>query len=277
MFFTVRQNAKSSFELELTLVRPHATTNFIQLNDTAPETIVVVGENESAFIASVLRDAFGADTVLLHKRIFRRNLLSPNEIEKFTSRKDRIWVAVVDAPCNAVDGIIRARRKACREVDSPSERCKLHDFASEADVYRMPWLDIRVDSDDNGIVASDPEREIEYKDIFDMRRKYLLLLKQLTEALPRHVKILRRGDFDLNPDAFVSDLVKEYALPLSKTYTPALQGVNAQSTITCMDYATWREAQQRIDWSLEGYFGFTSKDCHYCRASKVGSQTWVTA
>ena len=31
-----------------------------------------------------------------------------------------------------------------------------------------------------------------------------------------------------------------------------------------MDYGKWQEAQQRIDWKLEGYFGYNFRDCHLC-------------
>ena len=113
------------------------------------------------------------------------------------------------------------------------------------------------------IIRSKPQQNSKYDDIFDMRRQKLLLMKQVIDTVPRHVKILRLSEFELNPDVFVNDLVKEYTFKLSKKYTPTPPSFNPQSIFfdpqnifSCMEYTKWKEAQQRIDWTLEGYFGY---------------------
>ncbi|KAL3816255.1 hypothetical protein ACHAXA_000194 [Cyclostephanos tholiformis] len=173
-------------------------------------------------------------------------------------------------------------------------------YASEADYYRMPWYD--GDDDDarrenghdgdrtdvgNGIergngvgfatsIIPRGRGPIEYDDIFDMRRRKLLVLKQMMDAMPRRIKILRMAEFDLNPDVLVRDLIKEYGLSLSDEYMPLPPRIDPirgrhvddnDASLTCMEYSKWKEAMQRIDWNLEGYFGHNRFDCRLCRDS----------
>mmetsp|Transcript_47602 Transcript_47602/g.101156 ORF Transcript_47602/g.101156 Transcript_47602/m.101156 type:complete len:666 (-) Transcript_47602:73-2070(-) len=271
---TARRIAKSS--LELALVR----NEFL---DKPPTSIVVVGEINSwhKYASNVLRNAFG-DMTRLHDQIFRHDMLNHTELNDISMRTDILWVMVVRSPCDAADEVIRFQKEACQNNELPSGQCKPHEFASESDYYRMPWYDLLgdgFDASDENIIESKPRQNYKYDDIFDMRRQKLLLMKQIMDAVPRHAKILRLGEFELNPDVFVNDLVKEYSFKLRKEYklippgtNPQNMFVNPSNIFSCMEYAKWKEAQQRIDWTLEGYFGYNRLDCHLCRDSgQVGN------
>lgn len=274
--FIVWQNAKISIGLELALVR----NKFL---DKPPTKIVLVGEINSGhkYAANVLRSAFG-DMTVLHDQIFRHDLLDQTELNDVARKTDILWIMVVRSPCDSADAVIRFQKEACEKEELPSEQCKVHEFASETDYYRIPWYDFHSDGSDapnNGnIIRSKPQQNSKYDDIFDMRRQKLLLMKQIIDTVPRHVKILRLSEFELNPDVFVKDLVKEYTFKLSKKYTPIPPSINPQSIFfdpqnifSCMEYTKWKEAQQRVDWTLEGYFGYNRLDCHLCRDSSQAS------
>jgi len=131
-------------------------------------------------------------------------------------------------------------------------------------------------------MRDDEDERYSYDDdiIFDMRRNMLLRLRQVMDMSPRHVKVLRIREFDLNPNVVVMDLVKEYGLVLDDDYSsrsprvdPMLGGGGggvdvAPSTYSCAaDRPKWEDAihHRRIDWTLEGYFGHNRLDCRSCR------------
>jgi len=284
----------TSYELKLSLVR----NEFL---DKPPKKIVVVGTSgggggeiyssgdDAHYAASVLRHAFGDDMTMSHDHIYRQDLLDRNEVMDVASRTDVLWIMVVRSPCAWADSLIRSRKESCQEEGNgglPREQCTAYEFASETDYYRIPWYDhLRGDGGSSGAIAtgrdnnitiiqSKPGQSSSYDDIFEMRLQKLLVMKQIMDAVPRHVKILRPGEFELNPDVFVRDLVKEYKFMTAKRYKPPPPKVDPESTsfdpgsiFSCMEYDKWKEAQTRIDWILEGYFGHNHLDCHLCRES----------
>ncbi len=285
-FFIARQAIKpTKRRLNLALVRN-------EYLDKPPSKIIVVGEavnsiEDGAYVLGVLRNAFGKGSTTLHPHIYRHDLLDADELRDIASRTDVLWVMAVSSPCSWADAAIAIQKKSCEEGDLPTEQCTVHEFAKVADYYRIPWYDesppdsegTDESQDDNKdtIIESIPAQDEQYNDIFDMRQQKLLLLKQIMDAVPRHVKILRLN-FELNPDVFINDLVKEYQFKLRKKYKPQpprvdpelkIQRVNANSQnddrFACIEYIKWIEAQQRIDWTLEGYFGHNSLDCRLCR------------
>jgi len=282
--FTARLYTKTTIGLNLALVR----NEFL---DKPPTKIIVVGNDihsghghEDA--ATVLRSAFGTDMTRVHDQIYRHDLLDQDELKDVSRNTDILWIMVVRSPCEAADAVIRFQQDACRRNELPSDKCEMHEFATETDYYRMPWYDLHGDSnsgsDDNNnnndnegvinIIESKPRQTSKFDDIFDMRRQKLLMMKQIMDAVPRHVKILRLGEFELNSNVFVNDLVKEYEFKLSKKYKPIPpstdpQSFNPKHIFSCMEYTKWKEAQQRIDWVLEGYFGYNRLDCRLCRDS----------
>lgn len=247
-------------------------------------------------------------TITIHNQLYRRELLEPSMLHDVVSKSNNVlWIVIVRPPCHWADTLLSMQDKRCSmmsendvkddEDDNGRSSCAGREFASEADYYRMPWYDVALsdyeggDDDDDvysvdyGIRASiipnsasnNINRQTRYDDIFDMRQRRLLLLKQVMEVMPRRVKVLRLGEFDLNPNVLVQDLVKEYGFTISSAYKPSLPTVNPQQSdsinnvFSCMDYAKWKEAQQRIDWSLEGYFGHNQLDCHLCRDSTTSA------
>jgi hypothetical protein len=244
-------------------------------------------------------------TITIHDRLYRRELLEPSMLHDVVSKSANVlWIVTVRPPCHWADTLIRMQNKRCSsmmsendgvkddEYDNVRSWCVGRQFASEADYYRMSWHDVALsdyeeddDDYDNGKSTSiipnnasnNTSQMTRYDDIFDMRQRRLLLLKQVMEVMPRRVKVLRLGEFDLNPNVLVQDLVKEYGFTISSAYIPSLPIVDPQRSdsidniFSCMDYAKWKEAQQRIDWSLEGYFGHTQLDCHLCRDGGTSS------
>jgi hypothetical protein len=74
----------------------------------------------------------------------------------------------------------------------------------------------------------------------------------------------------------VRDLSREYGLAINESFAPHPQRVEPMSNrtedvFTCVEFAKWREAMQRIDWSLEGYFGHNRLDCRLCRGGGDGA------
>ena len=284
-----------------------------------PSRIVVVGEMTMAgnddrdfdddvdviAVTNVLRSAFSGTnstsqygiittttTIVRDGMTAWNHTLTSHELDDVvTNAHDSIWLLVVRSPCLWSDALIRRRGMECdiREglrgpveagkdgnVDDQGERrdewCMGRAFASEADYYRMPWYD------DDDMSKGTVRRR--YDDIFDMRRRRLLLLKQVMDAMPRRIKVLRLGEFDLNPDVLVKDLIKEYGLVAIDNYAPASPRIDPilgrrsgridddDDAHTCMEYPKWKEAMQRIDWNLEGYFGHNRLDsCRLCRDS----------
>lgn len=245
-----------------------------ELLDAKPPTqIVVIGEIHSGaeFAASILQYAFGNDTrTHLHESIHRHDLLDDAELKDVASGTDILWVITIRSPCHWADAVIQSRKVDCtnEELSGGDYDCDAYTTASEDDYYRIPWHDMHQGRSIIGsIIKSRPEDKVRYDDIFDMRRRKLLLMKQIIDAMPRHSKILRLGEFELNPDAFVMDLVTEYNFKTREQYKPNLPAVDHpnQSSFSCLGSSKWKDAQQRIDWTLEGYFGHTRLDCHLCR------------
>jgi hypothetical protein len=248
------------------------------LDTTPPTQIVVVGDallSDAEYVAEVLKDAFGNTMTHLHSRISRHDLLEDAELQYVASRTDILWVVTVRSPCYGADSIIQSRKLYCKNEESLSDQCEAYINASEEDYYRIPWHDLHLSSDahkerelnNSIIIKSKSEHKLRYDDIFDMRRRKLLLLKQLIDVVPRHAKILRLGEFELNPDAFVMDLVTEYNFKTRDRYNRSVAAIEPrnQSSFSCMGYSKWNDAQERIDWTLEGYFGHNRLDCHLCR------------
>ena len=256
--------------------------------DKPPTKIVVLGQLNSGneYAADILREAFGTDMVILHEHIYRNDFLDQSELSDVASRTDILWVMTMKPPCEWADSVLQVQKDACERKELSGEQCKVYDFASDTDYYRIPWYDWHQNSnttvngkdENNVIIRSKPEHNSRYDDIFDARQRKLLLFKQIMDAVPRHVKILRLGEFQLNPDVFVKDLVKEYQFKLSNKYKPSppsidpQESINTQNTFSCMEYSKWIEAQQRIDWTLEGYFGHNHLDCHLCRGDNSYGQ-----
>lgn len=252
-----------------------------ELLDTKPPTqIIVIGVIHSGaeYAADVLKYAFGNATTQLHASIIRRDLLDDAELKYVASRTDILWVVTVRSPCHWADAVIQSTKLYCADdVLTGDHNCEAYTNASEEDYFRIPWYDLHPSSDarnagglSNDIIIKNKfDHESRYDDIFDMRRRELLLMKQIIDLMPRHAKILRLGEFELNPDAFVLDLMTEYNFKTRDQYNASMLAIKHgnHSSSSCMEYSKWNDAQQRIDWTLEGYFGHNRLDCHLCLRS----------
>ena len=265
-------------EVQLTLVK----NEFL---DKPPTKIVVVGDHNSGqdFAYEILSKAFGKKMVVLHENIYRHELLDAEELNEVASRTDILWVVAVRSACDFADRTIAQQKVLCNAKELPLSQCG-HEFASDADHYRRPWHDWQDNrtmsgfEDDSVIIESIPEQSSEFDDIFDMRQTKLRLMKQVMDSVARHVKILRTREFELNPNALVTDIVKEYKFTITNGYKKLDEKSSAENAklFRCMELNEWKEAQQRIDWTIEGYFGYGRYDCHLCRESALGRETTVS-
>eukprot|EP00986_Skeletonema_menzelii_P019901 scaffold29536_cov160-Skeletonema_menzelii.AAC.2 len=235
------------------------------MNDVgeAPKKIVVLGEHSSGIgdITGVLKKAFGDDVAVMHEAPHRRGTLEQKEVDEIVARKDILWLMVSRSPCEWADEMINAKRRKCAESQSTSKLCSAE---STKDYYSVEWREEPQDESNGRIIASTLGEVIEHPDIFSMRFARLLLMKQIMEAIPRHVKIVQFNEFERNPNALIKDLEKEYLFQRTDSSAVYPLGTNPQE-INCMGLEEWEFAQEKIDWTLEGYFGYTKLDCHLCR------------
>ncbi|KAL7490342.1 hypothetical protein ACHAW6_016164 [Cyclotella cf. meneghiniana] len=235
-----------------------------EFNDAPPTQIIIWGERESGVDLTVeaLQHAFVEIQVSRHTDIFRTSLVNDDELETIAARTDILWIIPVRSPCEWAEAMMQRKKEWC------VQNRMLHDsglhFCEEIDHYNSQWEDWEAESSGEVIIPSETKRtNFSYKNIFDMRRQNLLIMQQIMELVPRHVKIVRLGEFELNPNALVKDLEKEYKFTLARDYKP-LQIPAAPTSSLCLNDSKWKDAQKLIDWKLEGYFGHHSLECHLC-------------
>jgi hypothetical protein len=239
------------------------------MNDVgaAPKKIVVLGEHSSELagignISGLLKKAFGDDVAMYHEAPHRHDILEQTELDDIVARKDILWIMVVRSPCEWADAMIDEKKKRCAENQSTSKQCSVE---STRDYYSIEWQEEPQDENIERIIpSSSMEQGAEHPDIFSMRFTKLFIMKQIMEANPRHVKIVQFSEFERNPNALVKDLEKEYLFQRTDSSAVYPASTNPHG-ITCMGLEEWEIAQQKIDWILEGYFGYTKLDCHLCR------------
>ena len=232
-----------------------------------PTKIVVLGERASGVddIVSVLHNAFDVD-VKRHKHISRKSMLDETELKAISSRKDILWIVPLQSPCQWAESMLLLKRSVC-EKNSILQNHGLQSCEGEDDSYRFKWEDWRDAQMGEEIIPPDKEATIAYKNMFEMRRQNLLIAQQIMMLIPRHVKVVRLGEFELNPNALVKDLEKEYQFTLKIDYKSIAIGADSNSLL-CMSQTKWKEAQTLIDWEVEGYFGHHSLDCHLCHGEE---------
>jgi hypothetical protein len=235
---------------------------------TPPTKIVVWGEKESGTdsILEVFRNAFTVN-VEQHGLISRREVLNDEELESISSRKDVLWIIAVRSPCEWAEAMIIRKNEICIK-NNMLQNLSVDCDDTGVESYNFSWDTWPDDNDSQTEVIipsdTDPKQTKTYKNIFEMRRHNLLIKQQIMELVPRHVKIVRLTEFELNPNMLVKDLVKEYKFTLQSDYKEEPITASLVAPMLCMDYAKWKEAQELIDWKLEGYFGHHSMECHLC-------------
>ncbi|KAL7436802.1 hypothetical protein ACHAXM_005760 [Skeletonema potamos] len=228
----------------------------------APKKIVVLGEHSSGsgYVSGVLKKAFGDDVAMMHETPHRHDILQQTELDDIAARKDILWIMVVRSPCEWADAMIDVKKKICAETQSTSKQCSVE---SKRDYYSTEWKEEPQDEKNVERIIPSTVQGAEHPDIFSMRVTKLFIMKQIMEANARHVKIVQFNEFERNPDALVKDLEKEYLF--QRTDSSVYPASTNPHGITCMGPEEWEVAQQKIDWTLEGYFGYTKWDCRLCR------------
>ena len=218
-----------------TTFQHHVSFGENELVGKPPTNIVVLGERTSGvnYAAEILGNACSHSSLnstistILHKHIFRHDLLDHTELNDIAGRPDILWIMVVRSPCDWADALIRLQKRICLKQDLPVKQKNLCNglndnddgsIASEEEYYRMPWSDWEdpnVSYPDDVIIASKPDQNSKYNDIFHMRKQKLMIMKQIMELVPRHVKILRLSEFELNPHIFVKVcIITDFRLPI---------------------------------------------------------------
>lgn len=57
-----------------------------------------------------------------------------------------------------------------------------------------------------------------YPNVFGLRRHKLKIMKQIIDAVPRNVKLVRLNEVERSPEVFIQDLVREFDLTLKDEY-----------------------------------------------------------
>ncbi|KAL7448887.1 hypothetical protein ACHAWC_001005, partial [Mediolabrus comicus] len=248
-------------------------TMALVMNDVgaAPKKIVVLGDHSSGvgYISDILKKAFGKNISTIHEILHRHEILDQSELETIiTEKKDVLWVMAARSPCEWADTMVHTFKKMCTESQSFSKHCGVEPTTS---YYSMPWIDWQEPENDEVTDHFIPNNTIdqggsEYTDIFSMRSTKLSTMKQIMEANPRHVKVIQFTEFERNPNALLKDLEKEYLFQRTDSSVVYPASTHPHE-ITCTDFDEWDVAQKKLDWKLEGYFGYTKFDCHLCRES----------
>lgn len=228
-----------------------------------PTRVVVLGERESGVdhVVEVLDTAFQLD-VSRHRHITRQTQLTEDELENISMQTDILWIIAVRTPCEWAESMLQLKKDLC-EKNNILQNKGLQSCNVDRDAYNFQWDDW-LDADNGAdIIPSEKKTTMKHQHIFEMRRHNLLFMQQFMEQIPRHVKIVRYGEFELNPNALVKDLEKEYKFTLNENHNPISISADSNPSL-CMNYNKWREAQNLIDWTIEGYFGHHALDCHLC-------------
>ena len=200
-----------------------------------PTDIYVLGERNSGtnYAAGVLRDAFDPTNsvdatrtheyfssdvpVLRHKHMFRHSLLYESELEEVRRRTDVLWILAVRRPCDWAEAMKRMPYHMCKPNDIPST-CPGDDFVgfehyeelmnySLAEFFRMEWGDWTESTNFRNV--SFVSGEFTYRNVFHLRRHKLGLMRQIIDAVPRNVKVVRLHELELSPEVFVKASIDE--------------------------------------------------------------------
>lgn len=205
--------------------------------------------------------------VFKFKHMFRHSLLSDREVQLLRERADAIlWILAVRSPCDWADGMFRKPWQMCNPSDPPS-RCKngyigvnknaLNGVSRASFFGDMPWWE--------NTEARFNDQDFVYPGgIFELRAHKLRLMLQLMDAVgPYRVKLAHLKYVELSAETFVRNTAKEFGLDLNMAREKLLPSNQLHET-TCLTEQEWRVAEAKINWDLEGKFGFSSLDCHLC-------------
>ena len=196
-----------------------------------PTNIYILGERNSGtnYAASILKkafappnniiddpsrshEAFSSDIpILRHKHMFRHSLLNETELREIATRTDILWILVVRRPCDWAEAMKRMPWHMCNPTNVASdcpgdeligfEHSKTLLRYSLVEFMQMEWGDWPESSNfrNLSIVSND----FIYRNIFELRRHKLQLMKQIVDIAPRNVKIVRLHELELSPELMI--------------------------------------------------------------------------
>mmetsp|Transcript_18679 Transcript_18679/g.43751 ORF Transcript_18679/g.43751 Transcript_18679/m.43751 type:complete len:339 (+) Transcript_18679:148-1164(+) len=256
---------------------------------TSPPTeIYVLGERNSGtnFAANVLRRAFVPPNVvdpsrtheyfssdipiLKHKHMFRHHILTQEELEEIRRRRDILWILAVRQPCAWAEAMQRIPWHLCYPLEHDEcQQTKFIGMEHKSDTkqlslsrfFGMQWADWPEAHNFRNL--SFVGEDFVYKNVFELRAHKLRIMKQIIEAVPRNVKIVRFHELERSPEVFIQNLVQEFNLTLRPHYKhqPASDKIHRE---ICLREPALKVAQREINWETESYFGFNFLDCHLC-------------
>ncbi len=198
-----------------------------------PTNIYILGERNSGtnYAASILKkafvppnniiddpsrshEAFSSDIpILLHKHMFRHSLLNETELREISTRTDILWILVVRRPCDWAEAMKRLPWHMCNPTnitsDCPGERMIGFEHSktllrySLAEFMQLEWGDWPESSNFRNLSILSKNNDFIYRNIFELRRHKLQLMKQIVDIAPRNVKIVRLHEVELSPELMI--------------------------------------------------------------------------
>jgi len=254
-----------------------------------PTNIYILGERNSGtnYAASVLRKAFNPPNevhfsrtheyfssdipVFRHKHMLRHSLLDDAELAEISRRTDILWVLAVRSPCDWAEAMKRVPWHMCHPNNIKSEcpgsfigfehRETLRKY-SLRDFFEMEFGDWPESTNFRNLSFVTEDNFI-YSNVFQLRRHKLMLMKQIIDAVPRNVKIIRLHELERSPETFVKNLILEFNVTRKEDSETQDQS-DKMHIEKCLASDEWEIAQREIDWRIESHFGYTFLDCHLC-------------
>lgn len=199
----------------------------------SPTNIYILGERNSGtnYAASILKkafvppnknniiddpsrshEAFSSDIpIFRHKHMFRHSLLNETEMQEISRRTDILWILVVRRPCDWAEAMKRLPWHMCNSTDIASDcpgekfigfqHSKTLELYSLAEFMQLEWGDWPESSNFRNL--SFVSKDFIYRNIFELRRHKLQLMKQIVDIVPRNVKIVRLHELELSPELMI--------------------------------------------------------------------------
>ena len=194
-----------------------------------PSEIYVLGERNSgtSYAARMLMKAFRPPNevdpsrpheyfssdipVLKFKHMFRHSLLDEAELSEISRRTDILWIMAVRSPCDWAEAMKRLPWHMCypKNIAAKCPGDKLIGFEhgevlkkySLSEFFQLEWGDWPESSNFRNL--SFVSKDFRYRNVFQLRRHKLMLMKQIIDTVPRNVKIVRLHELERSPKTFV--------------------------------------------------------------------------
>lgn len=143
--------------------------------------------------------------------MFRHSLLDETELSIISNRTDILWILAVRSPCEWAEAMKRNPWHVCYPNNISSE-CPGAEFIgfehksvlknyTLSEFFEMEWGDWPESTNFRNL--SFVGKQFIYPNIFQLRRHKLMLMKQIIDAVPRNVKIVRLHELERSPEIFV--------------------------------------------------------------------------